>query len=368
MLAVSVFVIFGFLASCSKKDRNKIINGGGVPDVNTVVPNDTMAGTEKNAIESSETLNPADYEIFELRFASNFITGSPQEFTIVNNAIYTFVFGLKNKNSGDILYKDISVSAWDFSSDNSAIIKNGNTGFNASNTFYSDKDADIAVNISYKGLHKNFNFVLKSNKTNPNISPFPALDGTWIQSNVKFTFSGNTVVLVTLDNEVVPAGTTATATYSYNPVTREITISPLQSSNPAINGLTISKWSDVVQINTDIIQIRPANISEGTNADYIYREGYYSSFTLQGEWICQWPGTEYRLIFSGSNFTFKTNGSITVSGTYTANESGITFSQQIPNVATNTVFYCEEHTYHYKPYMFGLNQPGYSHMSFSRIG
>lgn len=169
LAAVSMFVVCGFLLSCSKEDRNKIINGGNQEqNVNTDTPNDTVSTEEKNKIENSDPLSSADYEIFELRFGSNFVSGSSQDFTIVNNANYSFVFGLKNKNTGDILYKAISAADWTFSSDNPAVTKNGNTGFNASNTFYCDNNASIYVNISWKELSKNFNFVLKSNKENPN--------------------------------------------------------------------------------------------------------------------------------------------------------------------------------------------------------
>ncbi|MDR1195596.1 MAG: hypothetical protein LBL00_03865 [Endomicrobium sp.] len=196
MFAVSMFVVCSFLSSCSKEDRNKITNGGNqAQNVNTNTPNDTISAEEKNIIENSDNLNSADYEIFELRFGSNFISGGHQEFIIVNNANYSFVVGLKNKSTGNILYKVISVAEWTFSSDNAAITENGNTGFNASSSFYSDTNAKITVDISYKGLNKIFNFTLKSNISN-NVETPQIFQGSWTFYDGKYgyvimTFSGD---------------------------------------------------------------------------------------------------------------------------------------------------------------------------------
>lgn len=166
IFAASMIILLSFFASCSV-EYNNIVFGSGFVDVKTTGFENTMPEAEINEIENSEILQSADYEIYELRFSSYSVYESSKEFTITNNANYYFVFGLKNKNSGDIYYKDIPVSDWEFSSDNTAVTKKENTGFTAGSSFYSDNNANISVDVFWKGLHKNFKFVLKSNKENP---------------------------------------------------------------------------------------------------------------------------------------------------------------------------------------------------------
>lgn len=62
------------------------------------------------------------------------------------------------------MYKAVSDSdaTWSFNSADNASITETGDGFNASKTFYSNNDAGNEVNISYKGLTKIFNFILKS--------------------------------------------------------------------------------------------------------------------------------------------------------------------------------------------------------------
>jgi hypothetical protein len=168
VFAAVLFFVTGFLVSCSKKDRDKIINGDNqTQNFETQIPNDTMTQDEKETIKNTETLNSADYEICELRFGSNFVSAASQEFTIVNNAEYSFVFGLRNKDTGEIAYYTIQNSSWSFSSDNAKVSKKGNIGFSVSSLFYSDTNANIEMEITYKGISKTFSFVLKSGMNNP---------------------------------------------------------------------------------------------------------------------------------------------------------------------------------------------------------
>ncbi|MDR2191546.1 MAG: hypothetical protein LBO62_01520, partial [Endomicrobium sp.] len=170
--AVSMFVLCGLMVSCSEDDKNKIIrNEQNGNTVNTTVPNDTMAQDEKDTINNAETLSLVDYEIYELRFGSYYFSDGSQEFTLGSNAKYSFVFGLRDNKTGHIAYYTIQNSTWTFSSDNAAITKYADTGFNASSSFYSNANAEITVDISYKGLNKSFKFTLKSTVKNPNENP-----------------------------------------------------------------------------------------------------------------------------------------------------------------------------------------------------
>ena len=122
----------------------------------------------------------------------------------------------------------------------------------------------------------------------------------------------------------------------------------------------IEKWTPEL-INENIVQVRhPATSSLGLS-DFIYKQGWLAHFELKGEWVCNWPGTEYRLIFNNDNYTLKKDGAEIASGTFRDNGDGtITFDNGFGGLfASNTVNYST-----YGKYRFLLD--GLSHMDFRR--
>lgn len=167
MIALSVFLVFGFFMSCSKKDKEKIFQI-------QVTVNDTIAATypidnimqeeEINKINSTDTLKSSEYTISALRFDDKAVTAAGQTFEVQNGWNYTLCFELKNTGTGKVLYVNISEagSAWTFNSDNTNVVQYYDSGFTAKDTFYTNKPANITVTIPWKGLTKTFTFVLTS--------------------------------------------------------------------------------------------------------------------------------------------------------------------------------------------------------------
>lgn len=161
LLVFAVFLL-SFIA-CSQEDKNKITgNVSQAVEVQTSTPAETMPEVEKETVEQSGSLSNTDYEIFELRFSTFVVTTGNPTFTTLNNLNFSLSIGIKNKISGFYCYIPISFAAWSFISDNTAVTKNGNSGFTTGISFYNNKDANVSVNISYKGLSKTFTFILKS--------------------------------------------------------------------------------------------------------------------------------------------------------------------------------------------------------------
>lgn len=168
MLVLSMFLVFGFV-SCSKSKDNKI------DGIIQIIVNDTIAvilptenimqEDEINIINSTDTLESSEYTISALRFDNKAVTADGQIFIVQNGYNYTLCFEVKNISTEKVLYVNVSEAGndWTFNSlDNDNIVKYYDSGFTVKNTFYKDKDANIVVNISWKGLTKQFNFVLRS--------------------------------------------------------------------------------------------------------------------------------------------------------------------------------------------------------------
>ncbi len=166
MLALSMFVAFGFFVSCDKEDVERIVKAVGeeLNIVGTTPPPNTMQQDEIEAINANAALDSSIYAITALLFSDKIITIN-ESFTIQNDKNYIFFFELKNTDTGKVLYVPISSAAdtWTFHSDNTNVVQYVKTGFTAKDTFYSNEDANITVNITWKGLTKEFKFVLKSN-------------------------------------------------------------------------------------------------------------------------------------------------------------------------------------------------------------
>jgi hypothetical protein len=234
---------------------------------------------------------------------------------------FSLVVGIKNKNTGNILYKDISYTGWTFDSDNSAVTKTDDSSFTAGEDFYSDAPANIYIEASYKNLTKTFSFILNSFVEKPGVTP---LEGTWLQPDLLngdniWIFHGNQL-------SIQVAGYTYTAACMYNSLDGTITINKLSGSGP-YNGMEMGTMP-IVKINDNHLTLKKNSVN------HLYKQGYIASFNLDGTWECilidDYDRASvfaiYTLTFNNNIFTCKKDGSVISQGTFTFDDTHITFS------------------------------------------
>jgi len=151
------------------------------------------------------------------------------------------------------------------------------------------------------------------------------LKGSWEFLGGLWTFSGENTVTVSKD------GDTGSGTYIYDAISGTLTLSfPVEGETITLTHIVVNNYNNIT-----------ATASKGADMGPValFRQGYITSFTFQGEWV-QIDTVDHRIIFNGNNFTYKENGVTIITGTFTYTEDSITFSQPIPYFSNdNTVDY-----------------------------
>ncbi|MDR3048506.1 MAG: hypothetical protein LBV16_01485 [Elusimicrobiota bacterium] len=174
LFAVVVFVSFA-IVGCSKDSKDPVTGLPSSPNIPTTdIPsggNPTLTAT----INAATSLNPSDYEIFELRFGDAVVdcradsdTGLPDSATQIaltnNNAEYDLVIGIENQ-SGDRAYFALSGSQWElYSVTDPEGFKKVGEKLKTYPAFFCAEDiaqfgaTGVKIKVMYKGLIKFFYF------------------------------------------------------------------------------------------------------------------------------------------------------------------------------------------------------------------